>query len=131
MRGNCGGRGGALGLRAWLGRYRCGTQRLEFSLDGRDIRVEQIVEQADLLRAELLAAPGKLVAFEDGNLVSQLLVAGLVIPDLLIEAGDLLVEACDTLRQLRGQGAQLLGSQVVEGRRWHAADCDGPTRTWR
>ena len=117
--------GGALGLLAWLGCYRCGTQRLELGLDGRDVCIEQVVQQTDLVRAELLAAPGKLMPLEEGNLVSQLLVARLVILDLLIEAGDLLVEACDTLCQLRRQCAQLLGSQVVESRRGHGRDCAG------
>lgn len=50
--------------------------------------------------------------------MSQLFVTRLVIPDLLIEVGD-------TLRQLRRQCAQLLGSQVVESRRGHGRDCAG------
>ena len=110
--------GGALGLLTGLSRYRRGTQRLELGLDSCDVGIEQVVQQADLVRAELLAAPGELVAFEDGDLVSQLLVARPVILDLLIEAGD-------TLRQLRRQCAQLLGSGVVESRRSHGRDCAG------
>ena len=85
---------------------------------GRDVGIEQVVQQADLVRTELLAASGKLVPFEDGNFVSQLLVARLVILDLLVEAGD-------TLCQLRRQCTQLFGSQVVESRRSHGGDCAG------
>ncbi|MOA62821.1 hypothetical protein D3C78_1883590 [compost metagenome] len=46
----------ALGLLAWRGGDRRGIQRLEFDLDSRDIGIEQLVEQADLIGTEMLAA---------------------------------------------------------------------------
>lgn len=38
-----------LGLLARLGYDWCRTQSLEFGLDGRDVRVDQLIEQADLV----------------------------------------------------------------------------------
>ncbi|MNM65255.1 hypothetical protein D3C81_766870 [compost metagenome] len=89
----------ALGLLAQFGFDRCRLQRLKFGFDSGDIRIDQVVEQAGLIRAQLLAALGKLEAFEQCDLVGQFLVDRLVMSDLL-------VHGLDALDQLRRQGAQ-------------------------
>ena len=96
------------------------AQRLEAELgrlDGGDVGVEQVIQQAALVRAQLLAALGKLVPLENGDFVGELLDDGLI-------AVDLFAHRIDLRQQLRGQCAQLLSCQLVEiGRGSHAADC--------
>jgi hypothetical protein len=41
----------------------------QLGLDGFDIGIEQVIQQAALRRAHLLAALGELVAFEQGDFV--------------------------------------------------------------
>lgn len=89
----------ALGLLAHVGFDRCRLQRLKFGFDSGDIRIDQVVEQASLSRAQLLAALGKLEAFEQRDLVGQFLVDRLVMSDLLIHR-------LDALDQLRRKGTQ-------------------------
>ena len=89
----------ALGLLAHFGFDRCRLQRLKLGFDSGDIRIDQVVEQAGLIRAQLLAALGKLEAFEQRDLVGQLLVDRFVMSDLL-------VHRLDALDQLRRQGTQ-------------------------
>lgn len=89
----------ALGLLEHFGFDRCWLQRLKFGFDSGDIRIDQVVEQAGLIRAQLLATFGKLEAFEQCDLVGQFLVDRLVMSDLL-------VHRLDALDQLRRQGAQ-------------------------
>lgn len=96
MGGNCGGIG-ALGLLAHFGFDRCRLQRLKFGFDSDDVRTDQVVEEAGLIRAQLLAAPGKLEAFEHRDLVGQFLVDRFVMIDRL-------VHRLDALDQLRRQG---------------------------
>ena len=51
----------ALGLLAGVDvGFRCKRQTLKFLLDGRDVRINGLVEQAGLDRIELLAAAAKL-----------------------------------------------------------------------
>jgi len=76
-----------------------GCSRLKFGFDSGDIRIDQVVEEAGLIRAQLLAAPGKLEAFEHRDLVGQFLVDRLVMSDLL-------VHRLDALDQLPRQGTQ-------------------------
>jgi len=78
----------------------CRLQRLKLRFDSSDIGVDPIVEQAGLIRTELLATLGKLEALEQCDLVGQLLVDRLVM-------GDLLVHRLDALDQLRRQDTEL------------------------
>ncbi|RMM71797.1 hypothetical protein ALQ75_03136, partial [Pseudomonas savastanoi pv. glycinea] len=78
-----------LGLLSWLGRCGWRIGRLQLGFDSRDVSVEQIVEQAALVGAQLLAALSELVSFEDGDLVSQLLVDRFKAVDLLAHRVDL------------------------------------------
>lgn len=82
-------------------------QRLKFSFNNGDIGVDQVVEQAGLIWAQLLAALGKFEAIEQRELVGPLLFGRLVIVDLL-------VHRLDALHQLRRQGAQFFRVQIVE-----------------
>ncbi len=92
-------------------------QRLEFGLDGRDVRIDQLIEQADLVGAQLLAALGEPVPLEQCDFVGELL-------DHCLIAVDLFAHRADLRQQLRGQGAQLFRCQLVEiGCGSHAADC--------
>jgi len=68
----------ALGLLAHFGFDRCRFQRLKFGFDSGDVRIDQVVEQAGSIRAQLV----------DRFVMS-----------------DLLVHPLDTLDQLRRQGA--------------------------
>ena len=61
----------------------------QLGVDSLQIRVEQIVEQVALVRADLLAALGKPMPLEDGNLVGQLLNDGLIAMDLSAHGVDL------------------------------------------
>ncbi|MNI69205.1 hypothetical protein D3C73_1249410 [compost metagenome] len=90
-----------------LGRSGSKFQRFKFSLDGRNVGVDQVIEQAGLIRAQLLAALGKLEALELRNLVGQLFDNRLVAVDLLTHCLDFLIETLDTLHQLRRQSTQL------------------------
>ncbi len=54
----------------------------QLSIDSFKVSIEQVVEQVALLRADLLAALGKPVPLEDGDLVGQLLDVGLIAMDL-------------------------------------------------
>ena len=74
----------ALGLLAHFGFDRCRLQRLKFGFDSGDIRIDQVVEQVGLIRAQLLAALGKLEAFEQRDLVGQFLVDRFLMIDLLV-----------------------------------------------
>ena len=67
-------------------------------------------------RADLLAALGKPVPFEDRDLVSQLFDDGLI-------AMDLSAHGVDLRHQLRSEGAQLVGGHLVEvGQGIHPVD---------
>lgn len=48
--------------------------RLQLGFDGREIGIEQIIEQAALIRTQLFTAFGELVPLEDGDLMRELLV---------------------------------------------------------
>jgi len=75
-----------------------------------------------LRRADLLAALGKLVSLENGDLVSELLNNRFV-------AMDLSALGVDLGHQLRSQGAQLFGGHLVEIRQGsHAVDFTKPAR---
>ncbi|MNC67126.1 hypothetical protein D3C75_1175950 [compost metagenome] len=68
----------------------------------------------------MFAALGKLVPFEDGDLMSELLVDRFQAVDFLAHGVDLRQQ----LHGLFGQGAQLFRCHLVEiGRGSHAADC--------
>ncbi|MBW0236837.1 hypothetical protein AWM69_12785 [Pseudomonas sp. D1HM] len=109
-----------LGFLTWLGRYRWRIDRLQLGFDGRDISLEQVIEQAVLVGTQLLAALGKLVPFADGDLMSMVLVDR-------FEAMYLLTHRVDLGQQLHGlyrQSAQLFRCHLVEvGRGSHAVDC--------
>lgn len=89
---------------------------LQLGVDSLKISVEEVVEQVALLRADLLAALGKPVPLEDGDLVGQLLDDGLI-------AVDLSAHGVDLRHQLRSECTQLVGGHLVEvGRGSHALD---------
>ena len=90
-------------------RFQC----FKFCFDGRNVGVDQVIKQTDLIRAQLLAALGKLEALELRNLVGQLFDKRLVAVDLLAHCLDFLIETLDTLHQLRRQSAQLFRGQLV------------------
>lgn len=105
-----------LGLLAWFVRCRGGTKGLQLGVDGFKVGVEQVIEQATLRRADLLTALSKLVTFEDGDLVRELLDDGLV-------AAALSAHGVDPRQQLRRECAQLIGRHRGEiGRGSHAVD---------
>lgn len=83
-----------------LSRNGSGLQRFQFGFDGCDVSVDQVIKQADLIRAQLLAALDKLEALELRDLVGQFLVDRLMMSNLL-------VHRLDALDQLRRQGTQL------------------------
>lgn len=94
---------------------------MKLSFNRRDIGIDQVVEQAGLLRIQLLAALGELQALELRDLMGQFLDNRLVAVDLLAHGLDrlahrldLLVECLDTLYQLRRQSAQLFRGKVIE-----------------
>ncbi|MNQ89762.1 hypothetical protein D3C85_1050780 [compost metagenome] len=106
----------ALGLLAGFVRRWGGTKRVQFCLDSLKVGVEQVIQQAALRWADLLAALGELVALEDGNLVRELLDDRLVTMDFSAHGVDL-------RQQLRSECAQLFGCHLVEiGRGSHAVD---------
>lgn len=106
----------ALGLLADFVRSWGGTKRVQFCLDSLKVGVEQVIQQAALRWADLLAALGELVALEDGNLVRELLDDRLVTMDFSAHGVDL-------RQQLRSECAQLFGCHLVEiGRGSHAVD---------
>lgn len=90
-----------------LGRNGSGLQRFKFGFDGCDVSIDQVIKQTGLIRAQLLAALGKLEALELRNLVGQLFDNRLVAVDFLAHCLDFLIETLDTLHQLRHQSAQL------------------------
>src|SRR5450830_717765 len=67
----------------------------QLGVDSLKISIKQVVEQVALLRADLLAALGKSVPLEDGDLVGQLFDDGLI-------AMDLSAHGIDLRHQLRG-----------------------------
>ncbi|BBN61568.1 hypothetical protein PSYAR_15532 [Pseudomonas syringae pv. aceris str. M302273] len=105
-------------------------QGLRLCFNRRDIGIDQVIEQAGLLRIHLLAALGKLQTLELCDLVGELLDNRLIAFDLLAhrldrltQCVDLMVERLDTLYQLRRQSAQLFRGKMVEiGERSHGAD---------
>lgn len=77
------------GLLTWFGRCSRRIDRLQLSFDGCDINVEQIVEQAALVRAQLLAALGEFVPFEHCDFIGELFVDCFDPMDLLAHRVDL------------------------------------------
>ena len=61
----------------------------QLGVDSLKISIKQVVEQVALLRADLLAALGKPVPLEDGDLVGQLFNDGLIAMDLSAHGVDL------------------------------------------
>jgi len=105
-----------LGLLAWFIRHRRGTQCLQLRVDVFEVGGEQVIQQAALRRADLLAALGEFVPLEDGDLVRELL-------DDRLVAMDLSAHGVDLGQQLRSECAQLFGRHLIEvGRRSHAMD---------
>jgi len=58
-----------------------GTKCFQLGVDGFEVGVEHVIQQATLRRAYLLAALGKLVTFEDHDFVRKLLDDPLVTMD--------------------------------------------------
>ena len=79
----------SLGLLAWFGRRSRRINRFQFGLDGRDIGIKQVFEQAALIRAQLLAALGKFVPFEQCDFVAELFDDGLIAVDFFAHRVDL------------------------------------------
>ncbi|KPU60277.1 hypothetical protein AN403_4756 [Pseudomonas fluorescens] len=103
----------------FLARYfwsRSRKQCRQLGVDSLKIGVKKIVEQAALLRTDLLAALGKPVPLEDRDLVGQLFDNGLITVVLSAHGVDL-------RHQLRSECTQLVGGHLVEvGHRSHAVD---------
>lgn len=78
-------------------------QGLKFNFNRRDIGIDQVIEQAGLLRILMLAALGKLQALELCDLMGQFLDNRLVAIDLLAHGLGRLAHCLDTLHQLRRQ----------------------------
>ena len=105
-----------LGLLTRFGRRGRRVDRLQLSLDSRDISIQQVVEQAALVRAQLLAALGELVPFEQCDFVGELFVD-------CFDPMDLLAHRVDLRQQLRSECTQLVGGHLIDiGRRSHALD---------
>jgi len=100
----------ALGLLAWRFWGRVGMKCVQLSFDGLKVDVEQIIEQTALLWADLFAALGVLMAFENGNLVRELLDDDFVVLDLATHRLDLRLQC----QRLLEQRTQLCWSQLVE-----------------
>jgi len=64
---------------------------LQFQIDGRDVGIDGLIEQAGLGRVELLAAPAELPTFQDRHLVREQIDLGLTVEDFAVFAGDGLV----------------------------------------
>ena len=65
---------GALGLLLWPSSFLLlGHHLFKLGFDGRQVTVDQLIQQLSLNRIELFAAPGILMALEYGYFVSQLL----------------------------------------------------------
>jgi hypothetical protein len=112
-----------LWLLAWFGQRGRRIQRFQLGFDGRDVGIKQVVEQAALSRTQLLTALGKLVTFEPGDFVGELLDDGLVAVVLLAHPVDLLPERINLRQQLRCECTQLVGGHLIEvGRGSHALD---------
>ena len=93
-------------------------------LEGFEVGIGQVIEQAALRRADLLAALGELVAFENDDFVSELL-------DDRFIAMDLSARGVDLGHQPRIQCTQLFGGHLVEiGQGSHGVDFTkaGPQR---
>jgi hypothetical protein len=106
----------ALGFLARLFWSRSRKQCRQLSVDSLKVGVKQVVEQAALLRTDLLAALGKSMPFEDCDLVGQLLDDGVI-------AVALSAHGVDLRHQLRSECTQLVGGHLVEiGQGSHAVD---------
>ena len=64
-------------------------QDFKLCFDGGQVGLNQVVEQAGLIRTKRLGAFGEAVAFELGYFVNELLVAGLLMQYLFVEARQL------------------------------------------
>lgn len=84
--------------------------RFQFSFDRGDISLEQIIEQAALVGAQLLAVLGELVPFEDGDFVGKLFVARFKVVDFLAHGIDMGQQLNDLFRQ----GARLFSGHLGE-----------------
>jgi hypothetical protein len=113
--------GCALGFLGWLGvrlGWRC--EVLEFLLNGGQVFIEGLFQQADLRAVDLLTAAAKPVALEHCHLVRELINLGLAVHQFLgiaaycsVQFGDVLVLLCDFVHQAREQFAQFLCAQLV------------------
>lgn len=73
--------------------------------------MQEVVEQAALVRAQLFAALGELVPFEQCDFVGELFVDR-------FDSLDLLAHRIDLRQQLRSECTQLIGGHLIEiGRR--------------
>ena len=102
----------ALRFLAWLFRGGIGVKCIQLRLDSLKVDVEQVIEQAALLWADLFAALGVLMAFENGDLVRELLDDDLVVLELATHRLDLRLQC----QRLFKQRTQLCWGQFVEVR---------------
>jgi hypothetical protein len=86
----------------------------QLRLNGGDIRIDQFIQQAGLVRVQRFAAAAEPVALQDSQLVGELLVQGLLVPDRLILAFYLRYQVCSLLQQLCGEGTKLVGGKLIE-----------------
>ena len=94
-------------------------QLLQLHFDGGDVTIDGLIQQAGLGRVEVFAAFAELPAFQDRQLVGELVNFGLAVQDVLVFAGDEFVAldnrpipVCDLGNQGAGEFAQLLLAQT-------------------
>ena len=106
---------GPFGLLAGLGRGFCSRcQRLEFLLNGGNVRLNRFLDQTDLSPIELLTAAPEFPALERGQFVGEFVDLGLPVQDVAVTSGDHLALQGDPGDQLGTEFAQLFCVQMLE-----------------
>ena len=82
-------------------------QDFKLCFDGGQVGLNQVVEQAGLIRAERLGTFGEAVTLELSDLVYELLVSGLLVQHFFIKHFDM-------LKQPRSKAAQLFGVEPIK-----------------
>jgi len=108
-----------------LSRRWCYLQRQKLGINRRNIGIDQIIQQAGLLRIHLLTALGKLQTLELCDLVGQPINYRLI-------AVDLVAHGLDLRQELRSEFTQYVGSHLIEiGRGSHGVDFTKADRLWQ
>ena len=83
-------------------------------LDGRQVTVDQFVQQLALNRIELFTASGVIVTFENGKLVRQLLDDRITVHQRPLLPAQGLILGVQGVHQFSRQSAELIGRELVE-----------------